>query len=164
MDMQITVKRKLYSPQEIKERLPMTEKMIKVKEERDCVIADILSGKSNKMILIIGPCSADREDAVLEYISRLRNVQEKTKDKLIIVPRVYTNKPRTTGDGYKGIALQPDPNEKPDMLKGLISLRELHIRAVKETELTCADEMLYPENHSYLSDVLSYVAVGARPV
>ncbi len=164
MDMQITIKRKLYSPQELKERLPMTEKMVKIKEERDNIIADILKGKSNKMMLIIGPCSADREDAVLEYISRLKEVQEKTKDKLIIIPRIYTNKPRTTGDGYKGIALQPDPTEKPDMLKGLISLRELHIRAVKETELTCADEMLYPENHSYLSDVLSYVAVGARSV
>ncbi len=164
MDMQITIKRKLYSPQELKERLPMTERMLKIKEERDNTIADILSGKSKKMMLIIGPCSADREDAVLEYIHRLKVIQEKTMDKLIIIPRIYTNKPRTTGDGYKGIALQPDPTEKPDMLKGLMSLRELHIRAVKETELTCADEMLYPENHSYLSDVLSYVAVGARSV
>ncbi len=164
MDMQIKIKRKLYTPDEIKERLPMTKKMLEIKEKRDKTITDILSGKSNKMMLIIGPCSADREDAVLEYIHRLKKVQDKVQDKLILIPRIYTNKPRTTGDGYKGIALQPDPEEKPDMLKGLFSLRELHIKAVQETELTCADEMLYPENHSYLSDVLSYVAVGARSV
>lgn len=164
MDMQIKIKRKLYTTDELKEKLPMTKEMLEVKEKRDKEICDILSGKSNKMLLIIGPCSADREDAVLEYISRLKKVQEKVEDKILIVPRIYTNKPRTTGAGYKGIALQPDPEEKPDMLKGLISLRELHIRAVKETGLTCADEMLYPENHGYLSDVLSYVAVGARSV
>ncbi|CDE46540.1 phospho-2-dehydro-3-deoxyheptonate aldolase [Clostridium sp. CAG:411] len=164
MDMQMNIKRKLYSPNELKEKFPMTERMKAVKEQRDQIIADILSGKSDKMMLIIGPCSADREDAVLEYISRLKKVQEIVEEKLILVPRIYTNKPRTTGEGYKGIALQPDPEEDPDMLKGLLSLRELHIRAVQETELTCADEMLYPENHSYLSDVLSYVAVGARSV
>ena len=164
MDMQMTVKRKLYTPQEIKERFPMTERMQEIKAERDKIIADILSGDSDKMMLVIGPCSADREDAVLEYIGRLKKVQEKVSDKLILIPRIYTNKPRTTGEGYKGIALQPDPEEDPDMLKGLLSLRELHVKAVKETELTCADEMLYPENHVYLSDVLSYVAVGARSV
>ena len=164
MDMQMNVKRKLYSPNELKEQLPMTEQMRKIKAERDQMIADILSGKSDKMMLVIGPCSADREDAVLEYIGRLKKVQEVVKEKLVIVPRIYTNKPRTTGEGYKGIALQPDPEEEPDMMKGLYSLRQLHIRAVQETELTCADEMLYPENHSYLSDVLSYVAVGARSV
>lgn len=164
MDMQMTKKRKLFTPEELKEKFPMTAQMQEIKAKRDQEIADILSGKSNKMMLVIGPCSADREDAVLDYISRLQKVQEVVKEKVLIVPRIYTNKPRTTGEGYKGIALQPDPEENPDMMKGLISLRELHIRAVEETGLTCADEMLYPENHSYLSDVLSYVAVGARSV
>ncbi len=164
MDMQMIMKRKLFTPEEIKEKMPMTDHMKAIKDTRDQMIADVLTGASDKMMLVIGPCSADREDAVLEYISRLKKVQEKVEDKLVIVPRIYTNKPRTTGEGYKGIALQPDPEENPDMMKGLTSLRELHIRAVQETELTCADEMLYPENHSYLSDVLSYVAVGARSV
>lgn len=164
MDMQMNIKRKLYSPDELKEKMPMTDKMKAIKDKRDQEIVDILTGKSDRMMLVIGPCSADREDAVLEYIGRLRDVQEKVEEKLLIVPRIYTNKPRTTGEGYKGIALQPDPEEDPDMLKGLLSLRELHIRAIQETEFTCADEMLYPENHSYLSDVLSYVAVGARSV
>lgn len=162
--MQMTIKRKLCTPDELKERIPMTERMKDIKAERDKEIADILTGKSDKLLLIIGPCSADREDAVLDYISRLRKVQEVVKDRIMIVPRIYTNKPRTTGEGYKGIALQPDPNEQPDMEKGLMALRHLHIRAMQETDFTCADEMLYPENHSYLSDVLSYVAVGARSV
>ena len=113
-------------------------------------------------MLVIGPCSADREDAVLEYILRLRKVQEQVKDKIVIVPRIYTNKPRTTGDGYKGMLHQPDPNEKPDMLKGIIAIRQIHMRAIEETGFSCADEMLYPENYRYLNDVLSYVAVGAR--
>ncbi len=162
--MEMKIKRKLCTPDELKEQIPITEKMKEIKAERDREIADIITGKSEKLLLIIGPCSADREDAVLDYISRLRRVQEAVKDKIFIVPRIYTNKPRTTGEGYKGIALQPDPKEQPDMLKGLVALRQMHIRAMQETEFTCADEMLYPENHSYLSDILSYVAVGARSV
>ncbi len=162
--MKMTIKRKLCTPDELKERIPMNDRMKEIKAERDKEIADILTGKSDKLLLIIGPCSADREDAVLDYMSRLRKVQDVVKDRIMIVPRVYTNKPRTTGEGYKGIALQPDPNEQPDMEKGLMALRQLHIRAMQETEFSCADEMLYPENHSYLSDILSYVAVGARSV
>lgn len=162
--MQMKIKRKLCTPDELKEQIPMTERMKTIKAERDREIRDILSGKSDKLLLIIGPCSADREDAVLDYISRLRKVQEIVKDRIFIVPRIYTNKPRTTGEGYKGMALQPDPKSQPDMQNGLFALRHLHIRAMRETEFTCADEMLYPENHSYLSDILSYVAVGARSV
>ena len=124
----------------------------------------IFSGESDKLLLIIGPCSADNEDSVLEYISRLRKVQDKVQDKIMIVPRIYTNKPRTTGDGYKGMLHQPDPNADPDLLKGLIAIRRLHMRAMSETGFGCADEMLYPENHRYLSDILTYVAVGARSV
>ena len=127
-------------------------------------IRAIFTGESDKIALVIGPCSADREDAVLDYISRLRKVQEQVKDKVVIIPRIYTNKPRTTGDGYKGMLHQPDPNENPDMLKGLIAIRKLHMKAIAETGFSCADEMLYPENHRYLSDLLSYVAVGARSV
>lgn len=162
--MDITINRKLYTDSELKEALPITSEMKDLKSRRDKEIADILSGKSDKLILVIGPCSADREDAVLDYISKLRTVQDKVEDKIFIIPRIYTNKPRTTGDGYKGMALQPDPEQDADMQKGLFSIRDLHIRAIKETGFTCADEMLYPENHSYLSDVLSYVAVGARSV
>ena len=162
--MNINIKRKLYTVDELKELLPMTAEMKALKEKRDAEIMDILSGKSKKIILVIGPCSADREDAVLEYIHRLRTLQDKVEEKIFIIPRIYTNKPRTTGDGYKGMALQPDPEQDADMQKGLYSIRELHIRAIKETGFTCADEMLYPENHSYLADVLSYVAVGARSV
>lgn len=164
MDMQMTFRHKLPTPDEIKAQLPMTEEMKKIKDARDLMIADILSGKSDKILLIIGPCSADRTEPVLEYISRLARVQQEVKDKIVIVPRIYTNKPRTTGDGYKGMALQPDPDREADMLKGIHAIRELHTRAIKETGFSCADEMLYPENHSYLSDVLSYVAVGARSV
>ncbi len=162
--MDITIKRQLYTDEELKTLLPMTPEMKELKAKRDKEIADILSGKSDKIILVIGPCSADREDAVLDYIGRLRTVQDKVEDKIFIIPRIYTNKPRTTGDGYKGMALQPDPEQDADMQKGLFSIRDLHLRAIKETGFTCADEMLYPENHSYLSDVLSYVAVGARSV
>ena len=156
--------RKLIIPKEIKEMYPVTEEMAKRKAARDIEIKKIFTGESDKLLLVIGPCSADREDAVLDYISRLRKLQEKVEDKILIVPRIYTNKPRTTGDGYKGMLHQPDPNEKPDMLKGIISIRKLHMRALAETEFSCADEMLYPENHRYLSDLLSYVAVGARSV
>ena len=154
--------RKLPIPMDIKEMYPVTSQMTAVKEKRDVEIRDIFTGKSDKFILIIGPCSADREDAVIEYILTLREVQEKVKDKILIIPRIYTNKPRTTGDGYKGMLHQPNPNEKPDMLNGVIAIRKLHMRALAETELSCADEMLYPENYRYLSDLLSYVAIGAR--
>ncbi|MBQ6625307.1 MAG: 3-deoxy-7-phosphoheptulonate synthase [Clostridia bacterium] len=156
--------RKLTIPKEVKEMYPLTDEMKKTVEQRNGEIKDIFTSKDDRMILVIGPCSADREDSVLDYISRLREVQEKVKDKVFIIPRIYTNKPRTTGDGYKGMLHQPNPEEKPDMLKGVISIRELHMRALKETGFSCADEMLYPENHRYLDDVLSYVAVGARSV
>ena len=162
--MNMEFKRKLIIPKEIKEMFPVTEEMAALKKERDAEIKDIIAGRSKKFMLIIGPCSADNEDAVIDYILRLRKVQEKVADKIFIVPRIYTNKPRTTGKGYKGLLHQPDPNMNEDMLKGIIAVRETHIRAVKETGFTCADEMLYPENHRYLSDLLSYVAVGARSV
>ena len=157
-------KRKLPVPMEIKEMFPITHEMSQIKAKRDMEIADIFRGTSDKFLLIIGPCSADSEEPVIEYISRLREVQEKVKDKILIVPRIYTNKPRTTGDGYKGMLHQPDPQAAPDMLAGIIKIRELHMRAIKETGFTCADEMLYPDNHRYLSDLLSYVAIGARSV
>lgn len=156
--------RKLPIPQEIKEQYPVTEEMAKVKAKNDEEIRKVFAGESEKFILVIGPCSADREDAVLDYIHRLRVVQDKVSDKIIIIPRIYTNKPRTTGAGYKGMLHQPDPNEKPDMLKGVVAIRQLHMRALAETGFGCADEMLYPENYRYLSDLLSYVAVGARSV
>lgn len=155
---------KLPTPQEIKEMYPISSEGSLAKKANDERIRDIFSGKSDKFLLVIGPCSADREDAVVEYISRLRPVQDKVADKIVIVPRIYTNKPRTTGDGYKGMLHQPDPNSRPDILKGLISIRKLHMRALNESGFSCADEMLYPENHRYLSDLLSYVAVGARSV
>ena len=162
--MNMEFKRKLIIPKEIKEMFPVTEEMAALKAQRDEEIKDIIAGRSKKFLLIIGPCSADNEDAVIDYILRLRKVQEKVADKIFIVPRIYTNKPRTTGKGYKGLLHQPDPGMNEDMLKGIIAVRETHIRAVKETGFTCADEMLYPENHRYLSDLLSYVAVGARSV
>ena len=164
MEMQMEFIRKLPNPQDLKEEFPVTDAIRKAKEERDQEIADILTGKSDKFLLIIGPCSADREDAVLEYMTRLAKVQEKVKDKLFFVPRVYTNKPRTKGIGYKGMLHQPDPNEKPDLYKGIVAIRELHMSALRDCGFTCADEMLYPENHRYLSDLLAYVAVGARSV
>ncbi|MBQ1959378.1 MAG: 3-deoxy-7-phosphoheptulonate synthase, partial [Firmicutes bacterium] len=157
-------KRKLPIPKDIKEMFPITEELKRIKQIRDQEIKDILSGNSDKFMLIIGPCSADNETAVLDYINRLKKVQEKVEEKIFIVPRVYTNKPRTTGKGYKGLLHQPDPNMNEDMLKGIIAVRETHIKAFKETGMTCADEMLYPEQHRYLSDLLSYVAVGARSV
>ncbi|MDD6216435.1 MAG: 3-deoxy-7-phosphoheptulonate synthase [Roseburia sp.] len=162
MDMEFL--RKLPTPQELKEQFPVSNKVMQIKEERDKEIRDIFSGKSDKLILVIGPCSADHEDAVIDYISRLRKVQEKVSDKIFMIPRIYTNKPRTIGVGYKGMLHQPDPEKESDMLKGIIAIRQLHKRAIEETEFTCADEMLYPENHRYLSDLLSYVAVGARSV
>ncbi len=156
--------RKLPIPMDLKAEFPLKEEYAQKKKIRDSEIADIFTGKSDKLILVIGPCSADREDAVLDYISRLAKVQEKVSDKILIIPRIYTNKPRTTGDGYKGMVHQPDPNAAEDMLEGIIAIRRLHTRAIEETELFCADEMLYPENYRYLSDLLSYVAVGARSV
>ena len=156
--------RKLPIPADIKEQFPITEEMKAIKKKRDADIAAVFTGESDKFLLIIGPCSADREDSVLDYTNRLAELQEKVKDKIIIIPRIYTNKPRTTGQGYKGMVHQPDPSQKPDMLEGIIAVRRLHTRAIQETGLTCADEMLYPENHRYLSDLLSYVAVGARSV
>ena len=162
--MNLNFKRKLPIPKEIKEMYPISSEGILAKQKNDEEIKKIFTGKSNKLLLVIGPCSADREDAVIDYINRLRILQDKVFEKIIIVPRIYTNKPRTTGEGYKGMLHQPNPNESPDMLKGLISIRKLHMRALNETGFSCADEMLYPENARYLNDLLSYVAVGARSV
>ena len=157
-------KRKLPIPKEIKEQYPLTAELAQVKARRDKEIADVFTGKSGKMVLIIGPCSADREDAVLEYCERLAKLQEVVSDKLVLIPRVYTNKPRTTGDGYKGLLHQPDPRKTSDMLEGVIAIRRLHTNVLASTGLPTADEMLYPDNYRYLSDLLSYVAVGARSV
>ena len=156
--------KKLPTPAEIREEYPLPPELTKIKEERDAEIKDVITGKSNKFLVIIGPCSADNETAVCDYVNRLAKVNEKVKDKLILIPRIYTNKPRTTGEGYKGIVHQPDPEKKPDFLAGLIAMRKMHIRAIAETGLTAADEMLYPENWRYVSDILSYVAIGARSV
>ena len=157
-------KRKLPIPKEIKEQYPLTAELAQVKARRDKEIADVFTGKSGKMVLIIGPCSADREDAVLEYCDRLAKLQEAVSDKLVLIPRVYTNKPRTTGDGYKGLLHQPDLRKTSDMLEGVIAIRRLHTNVLANTGLPTADEMLYPDNYRYLSDLLSYVAVGARSV
>lgn len=162
--MSMTFNRKLPIPKEIKEMHPISEEIKTVKAARDKEIADVFEGKSDKFLLIIGPCSADNEDSVMDYVNRLAKVQEKVKDKILIIPRIYTGKPRTNGTGYKGLIHQPDPTKGEDMLQGLIEVRKLHTRAIAETHLTCADEMLYPENYRYLSDLLSYVAVGARSV
>ena len=162
--MNMEFERKLAIPMEVKEMYPLTGDMADNIEKRSAELRDIFSGKSDKFLLIIGPCSADREDSVIDYIMRLREIQEKVADKIFIVPRIYTNKPRTTGDGYKGLLHQPDPNAKPDMFKGIVMIRKLHMKAVKETGFICADEMLYPENHKYIDDLLGYVAVGARSV
>ena len=154
--------RKLPIPQVIKEEYPVSAEMEQIKIKRDKEIREVFEGKSDKFLLIIGPCSADNSEAVFDYISRLRRVEDKVNDKIVIIPRIYTNKPRTTGAGYKGMLHQPNPDEKPDMLKGIVAIREMHLNALKDYSFTCADEMLYPENHRYLSDLLSYVAVGAR--
>ena len=164
MEMDMEFLRKLPTPKELKEQFPVSEKIAAIKEERDRQIREIFEGKDDRLLLIIGPCSADNEDAVIDYISRLRTVQDKVADKIFMIPRIYTNKPRTIGMGYKGMLHQPDPEKKEDMLKGIIAIRDLHTRAVNEMGFTCADEMLYPENHRYLSDLLSYVAIGARSV
>ncbi len=162
--MNMKFNKKLPTPQEIKALYPLSDELAEIKKNNDEEIQKVFNGESDKFILVIGPCSADREDAVIDYIKRLRVVQDKVKDKIIIIPRIYTNKPRTTGEGYKGMLHQPNPLSKSDMLKGVISIRKLHMRALEETGFSCADEMLYPENHRYLSDMLSYVAVGARSV
>ncbi|MDD6265293.1 MAG: 3-deoxy-7-phosphoheptulonate synthase [Clostridia bacterium] len=156
--------RKLPIPKEIKAQYPLKDSVAEIKAERDEEMKKIFRGESDKFILIIGPCSADREDAVLDYIERLKIIQDKVEDKIFIIPRIYTGKPRTTGDGYKGIVHQPDPNSKPDMLKGIIAMRQLHLHALENYRMGCADEMLYPENYRYLSDLLSYIAIGARSV
>jgi 3-deoxy-7-phosphoheptulonate synthase len=162
--MQMTFVRKLPIPQDIKTQFPISDKVAANKALRDEAIRQIFTGESDKFLLIIGPCSADSEEPVMTYIHRLARLQEKVDDKILIIPRIYTNKPRTTGKGYKGMLHQPDPEKESDLLEGLIAIRKLHARAIEETGLTCADEMLYPENHRYLSDLLSYVAVGARSV
>ena len=162
--MNMIFKRKLPIPKEIKEMYPISPDGAAAKRRNDEVIRAVLSGESDKLLVVIGPCSADREDAVIEYISRLRPLQERVADKIVIVPRIYTNKPRTTGAGYKGMLHQPNPQAQSDMLRGLISIRKLHMRAINETGFSCADEMLYPEHHRFVDDVLSYVAVGARSV
>ena len=162
--MNLKLLRELPNPDAIKALLPTTAEQDAIKARRDREIADILAGRDDRFLLIVGPCSADRQDAVLDYISRLARVQEQVADKIYIIPRIYTNKPRTTGDGYKGMLHQPDPQEHSDMLKGLLAIRELHLKTLAETGFTCADEMLYPENHAYLDDLLGYVAVGARSV
>lgn len=157
-------KRKLPVPQEIKKQYPLSEKAVKVKEAKDADLAKIFRGESDKFVLVIGPCSADRADSVLDYIHRLSEVQKQVEEKIFIVPRIYTGKPRTTGSGYKGMLHQPDPDKKPDMLEGIIAIRTLHKDAIEQTGMICADEMLYPENERYLSDLLSYIAIGARSV
>lgn len=153
---------KLPIPKDIKEQYPITKEAAKIREAKNEEIKDIFEGKERKLILVIGPCSADNEDSVMDYISRLVPVQEKVKDKILIIPRIYTNKPRTTGDGYKGMLHQPDPGAAADLIKGIVAIRKLHMRAINETGFVCADEMLYPDNYRYLSDLLGYVAVGAR--
>jgi len=162
--MQMKFHRKLPIPQDVKAEFPVTERMAAIKAERDKNIKAVFDGSSDKFLLIIGPCSAEHSEPVLEYISRLRKIQEQVADKIIIIPRVYTNKPRTTGKGYKGMLHQPDPEASADMYKGILAIRELHMSALRDYDFTCADEMLYPDNFRYLSDLLSYVAVGARSV
>ena len=162
--MSFTFLNQLPTPAQIKEEYPLSKELTELKAKRDAMISDVICGKDDRFLVIIGPCSADNEDSVCDYVSRLTKIQEDVKDRVIIIPRVYTNKPRTTGEGYKGMIHQPDPTKGEDMLEGLIHVRKLHTRAIEETGLVCADEMLYPENYRYLSDILSYVAVGARSV
>ncbi len=156
--------RQLPKPEEFRKEYPLNKDLSLLKAERDRQIREVIKGNSNQFLVIIGPCSADNEDAVCDYVSRLGRLQEKVQDRLILIPRIYTNKPRTTGEGYKGIATQPDPEKEPDLMQGLIAVRTMHLRAMSESGLTPADEMLYPENYPYLSDILSYIAIGARSV
>lgn len=162
--MSFTYITKMPTPEEIKERFPVSKELAEIKAKRDAEINDIIAGRDNRFLMIVGPCSADNEDSVCEYINRLAEVADQVKEKVYIVPRIYTNKPRTTGSGYKGIASQPDPTASPDMVEGIITVRKMHLRAMKETHLTSADEMLYPENWPYVDDLLSYVPIGARSV
>ncbi|MBQ1186783.1 MAG: 3-deoxy-7-phosphoheptulonate synthase [Clostridia bacterium] len=162
--MALEFRARLPYPKDIKEQYPLSSEVIEKKIKRDSEIRQIFTGESNKFILVIGPCSADNEEAVMDYIHRLKVLQEKVDDKVLIIPRIYTNKPRTTGEGYKGMIHQPDPTEKPDPIKGVLAIRNLHTRAIAETGFSCADEMLYPENYRYLDDLLGYVAIGARSV
>ena len=162
--MNMIFERKLPIPQEVKKLFPISEEDTANVAARAAELRDIFEGKNDKLILIIGPCSADNEDSVIDYVTRLRRLEDKVGDKIFFIPRIYTNKPRTTGDGYKGMLHQPNPNEKPDMYKGILAIRGIHMRALRETGYSCADEMLYPEDHRYLNDILAYVAVGARSV
>ena len=162
--MGMKVNAELPLPANLKAEYPLSENIVKIKEKRDQEIRDIFTGKSDKFIVIVGPCSADNEDSVCEYVNRLAKVNEKVSDRLMIIPRIYTNKPRTTGEGYKGMLHQPEPDQAPDLLAGIIAIRKMHTRAIEESGLTAADEMLYPENRSYLDDILSYEAIGARSV
>lgn len=162
--MNMIFKRKLPIPQEIKAQFPLSQEMIDTREKTLGELKSVFRGESDKFVLVIGPCSADNKESVLDYISRLRTVQDKVSEKIIIIPRIYTNKPRTNGSGYKGMLHQPDPSKEPDMLEGIIAIRDVHICALRDYGFACADEMLYPENHRYLSDLLSYIAVGARSV
>ena len=157
-------KRKLPIPQEVKKEIPLSNELASIKRKNDDEIRKIFTGESKKFLLVIGPCSADREDAVMEYVHRLKRLSEQVEDKIMIVPRVYTGKPRTTGEGYKGLVHQPNSHEPPDMMKGIVAIRKIHMRVLEETGFSTADEMLYPENHRYISDLLSYVTVGARSV
>lgn len=154
----------LPSPEEIIAKYPLREDLKEKKKEFDKAIADVFTGKSDKFLAVIGPCSADNEDSVLDYVTRLAKVADEIKDKIIVIPRVYTNKPRTNGDGYKGLLHQPDPEKKPNVHEGLVAIRKMHLRVVEETGMFTADEMLYPDNLGYLDDILSYIAVGARSV
>ena len=163
-DLDMVFKKELPTPMELKEQYPVSKELVTLKDRRDREIKDIFLGKDNRMLLLIGPCSADREDAVLDYMVLLRKLQEKVSDKIYIVPRLYTNKPRTVGKGYKGILHQPDPDKESDLLKGILTVRHMNVRVIEETGFTCADEMLYPDTHHFLCDLLSYVAVGARSV
>ena len=162
--MAMTINNELPLPAELKAEYPLSEKLQKIKVARDAEIKDIFTGKSDKFAVILGPCSADNEDSVCEYVNRLAKLNEKVSDRVMLIPRIYTNKPRTTGEGYKGMLHQPDPDKKPDLLAGIIAIRKMHIRAIEESGLTAGDEMLYPENRSYLDDILSYEAIGARSV
>lgn len=162
--MSLHIEKQVPSAEEILAQYPMDKELVEIKKQRDAEIKDVFTGASDKFIVIIGPCSADNEEAVCDYVQRLARVNEQTKDKILLIPRIYTNKPRTTGEGYKGILHQPDPEKKPDMVSGLIAIRKMFIRSLKETSLSAADEMLYPGNWGYMEDLLSYVAVGARSV
>ena len=162
--MSMKINHELPLPEVLKSQYPLSQELKEVKKQRDEEIRRIFTGESDKFIVLVGPCSADNEDTVCEYVRKLKTVADKVSDKLMIIPRVYTNKPRTTGDGYKGMLHQPDPDKAPDLLAGIIAIRKMHMRVMQETGLSSADEMLYPENRSYLDDILSYEAVGARSV